>query len=136
MKQCAFILLYPCFQGRHKKDDEIRGRKVPAGSLMLIVPWLLHRHKKLWKDPDHFIPERFMPDAIKPKKFSYIPFSIGPRVCIAKNFGVTESVLAIAIIAQRFRLTLPTETEVSHECRLTLRPKGKLPMTLKFRKDK
>ena len=126
----------PVLSRQAQKDDEIRGRKVPAGSLMLIVPWLLHRHKKLWKDPDHFIPERFMPDAIKPKKFSYIPFSIGPRVCIAKNFGVTESVLAIAIIAQRFRLTLPTETEVSHECRLTLRPKGKLPMTLKFRKDK
>jgi len=124
----------PILSRQALKDDEIRGKKIPAGSLMLIVPWLIQRHTKLWKNPDHFIPERFMPGAEKPKKFSYIPFSIGPRVCIAKNFGVTESVLAIAIIAQKFRLTLPKDTDVTHECRLTLRPKGKLPMTLKFRK--
>ena len=124
----------PILSRQALKDDEIRGKKIPAGSLMLIVPWLIQRHTKLWKNPDHFIPERFMPGAEKPKKFSYIPFSIGPRVCIAKNFGVTESVLAIAIIAQKFRLTLPKDTDVTHECRLTLRPKGKLPMTLKLRK--
>jgi cytochrome P450 len=123
----------PILSRQALKDDEIRGRKIPAGSLMLIVPWLIQRHQKFWTDPDHFIPERFMPDAEKPKKFSYLPFSVGPRVCIAKNFGITESVLAVAIIAQKFRLTLPSEADVSHECRLTLRPKGKLPMTLKFR---
>jgi len=126
----------PILSRQALKEDEIRGKKIPAGSLMLIVPWLIQRHKKFWKDPDHFIPERFMPGAEKPKKFSYLPFSAGPRVCIGKSFGITESVFAIAIIAQRYRLTLPSEADVSHECRLTLRPKGKLPMTLEFRKNK
>ncbi len=123
----------PILSRQALKDDDIRGRKVPAGSLMLIVPWLVQRHKKFWKNPDSFIPERFLPSAEKPKKFTYLPFSAGPRVCIAKSFGITESVLAIAIIAQRFRLTLPPNADVKHECRLTLRPKGKLPMTMQIR---
>ena len=124
----------PILSRQALKDDEIRGKKVPAGSLMLVVPWLVQRHKKYWKDPDHFIPERFMPGAEKPKKFTYLPFSAGPRVCIGKSFGITESVLAIAIIAQRFRLKLPKNADIKHECRLTLRPKGKLPMTMEIRK--
>jgi len=123
----------PLLSRQALKDDEIRGRKVPAGSIMLVAPWLIQRHKKFWKNPDSFIPERFMPGAEKPKKFTYLPFSAGPRVCIGKSFGITESVLAIAIVAQRFRLTLPANADVKHECRLTLRPKGKLPMTMKIR---
>lgn len=124
----------PILSRQALKEDTIRGKKVPAGSIMLIVPWLIQRHKKFWKDPDHFIPERFMPGAEKPKKFTYLPFSAGPRVCIGKSFGITESVLAIAIIAQHFRLTLSADTDVKHECRLTLRPKGKLPMKMEIRK--
>ncbi len=120
----------PILSRQALKDDTIRGRKVPEGSLMLIVPWLIQRHKKYWTNPDSFIPERFMPGAEKPQKFTYIPFSAGPRVCIGRSFGITESVLAVAIIAQRFRLTLDKNTAITHECRLTLRPKGKLPMTL------
>lgn len=123
----------PILSRQALKEDEIRGRKIPAGSLMLIVPWLVQRHKKFWKNPDSFMPERFMPGAEKPKKFTYLPFSAGPRVCIGKSFGITESVLAIAIVAQRFRLKLPTNADVKHECRLTLRPKGKLPMTMEIR---
>lgn len=123
----------PILSRQALKDDEIRGRKVPAGSLMLVVPWLIQRHKKFWENPDHFIPERFMPGSKKPQKFSYLPFSAGPRVCIGKSFGITESVLAVAIIAQRFRLSLSPDEEVKHECRLTLRPKGKLPMNMTIR---
>ena len=123
----------PILSRQALKEDEIRGKKIPAGSLMLVVPWLIQRHQKHWENPDHFIPERFMPGEKKPKKFTYLPFSAGPRVCIGKSFGITESVLAVATIAQRFRLELPAEAEVKHECRLTLRPKGKLPMIMKIR---
>ncbi|GAA0409734.1 cytochrome P450 [Cocleimonas flava] len=115
------------------EGDTIRGKKVPPGSIMLIVPWLIQRHKKYWDKPDHFIPERFMPDAPKPIKFTYIPFSAGPRVCLAKNFGIIESVLSIAILAQKFRLSLDENQKVEHECRLTLRPKGRLPMKIQNR---
>ena len=114
-------------------EDEIRGRRIPPNSIMLIVPWLIQRHKKFWDKPDHFIPERFMPGAKRPEKFTYLPFSAGPRVCIGRSFGITESVLSLAILAQRFKLELDSGSEVSHECRLTLRPKGNLPMKLAHR---
>ncbi|MEH6456213.1 MAG: cytochrome P450 [Cocleimonas sp.] len=123
----------PILSREAKEEDTIRNTKVPPGSIMLIVPWLIHRHKKYWDKPDHFIPERFMPDAPKPIKFSYIPFSAGPRVCLGKNFGIVESVLTIAMLAQRFRLSMAKDKKVEHECRLTLRPKGRLPMKIKAR---
>ncbi|PWQ96694.1 cytochrome P450 [Leucothrix arctica] len=124
----------PIISRQASEDDTIRKKHIPKGSLMLVVPWLLHRHKNHWDDPDSFIPERFLAGAErKPNKFAYIPFSAGPRVCPGKNFGLVESVLSIAILAQHFRLTLPEGTLVKHECRLTLRPKGNLPMTLEIR---
>jgi len=112
-------------------DDTIRKRHVPAGSIMLVVPWLLHRHELYWDKPNHFIPERFLPNAEKkPDKFSYVPFSVGPRVCLAKFFGTVEATLCLAVLAKHFRLTLPQGTEVKHDCRLTLRPKDNLPMQI------
>lgn len=124
----------PILSRQASEDDTIRRQQIPKGSLMLIVPWLLHRHEKLWDRPNTFIPERFLAGSRnKPNKFAYLPFSAGPRVCLGKSFGIVESVLSIAILAQRFRLTLPKGTELSHECRLTLRPKGNLPMTLEKR---
>ena len=126
----------PILSREAKEDDIIRKRKVPAGSLMLVVPWLLHRHRDYWDKPDHFIPERFLDVNNRPDKFLYLPFSVGPRVCIAKMFGMVESVLVIATLAQRFRLTLPQGTDVVHECRLTLRPRGALNMKLEPRKAK
>ena len=125
----------PILSRQATEDDVIRKKHIPKGSLMLVVPWLLHRHKKFWDQPDTFIPERFLAGAEnKPNKFAYLPFSAGPRVCLGKSFGIVESVLSIAIIAQKFRLTLPHGTKISHECRLTLRPKGSLPMQLESRK--
>lgn len=123
----------PILSREAMEDDVIRRRDIPKGSLMLVVPWLLHRHRDYWDSPDHFIPERFLDVNNRPDKFLYLPFSVGPRVCIGKMFGLVEAVLAIAILAQRFRLTLPQGTEVVHECRLTLRPRGKLLMKLERR---
>ena len=124
----------PILSREAKEDDVLRGKKIPAGSIMIVAPWLIHRHKWYWDQPDHFIPERFMSGAKKPIKFTYLPFSLGPRVCIGKSFGLAESILSIAILAKHFRLTLPAGTEVGHECRLTLRPEGRLPMRLESRR--
>ncbi len=123
----------PILSRQARGEDMIRKRKVPAGSIMLVVPWLLHRHRNYWDNPDAFIPERFMDVNKRPDKFLYLPFSVGPRVCIGKMFGLVEAVLAISTLAQRFRLTLPLGTQVTHECRLTLRPRGALNMRLEPR---
>ena len=115
-------------------EDTIRKRRIPPGSIMLVTPWLLHRHEHHWKHPNQFFPERFLPGAKdKINKYVYIPFSIGPRVCLGKYFGQVELALCLATIAQQFRLVLPPNTTVTHECRLTLRPRGRLPMKLEKR---
>lgn len=123
----------PILSRQAKQADVIRKKTIPAGSIMLVVPWLLHRHRNYWDNPDAFIPERFMDVNKRPDKFLYLPFSVGPRVCLGKMFGMVEAVIAIASLAQHFRLTLPKGTVVTHECRLTLRPRGALAMQLETR---
>jgi cytochrome P450 len=120
----------PVLARQAREDDTINGQHIPAKSNILIVPWLLQRHKKHWEHPDHFIPERFLPDAKKPTKFTYIPFSAGPRVCPGKTFGIKESVLVFAILAQRFRAETTNGYAGEMDCRLTLRPRDNLPMRL------
>jgi cytochrome P450 len=112
-------------------DDMIRDRPIPKGSIMMVVPWLLHRHELLWERPHEFVPERFLPDwPTRHAKFSYIPFSAGPRICLGAAFALTEAVICLATLAQAFALRIPPGHTVGYECRLTLRPAGGLPMLL------
>jgi cytochrome P450 len=116
------------------EEEEIRGRPVPKGSLIMVVPWLIHRHRLLWDKPDHFIPDRFLPGGTGPKsKFSYVPFSIGPRICAGLSFGLNEAILSLATLAQGFSLRLKPGHVVEPVCRLTLRPGDGLPMLLRRR---
>lgn len=113
------------------EDETIRGRPVPRGSIVMVVPWTLHRHRHLWDRPDHFRPERFLPGSAEPvSKFAYVPFSIGPRICAGMSFGMTEAILCLAVLAQAFRPSLEPGHVVEPVCRLTLRPGDRLPMRL------
>ncbi|MDB5370611.1 MAG: Cytochrome [Roseomonas sp.] len=114
------------------RDGELAGRKVRKGSLVMAVPWLLHRHRKLWSQPDAFIPERFLPggEAASKPRYTWIPFAIGPRVCTGAAFGLTEAVLCLATLSAGFAPRLVPGTEVRPVCRLTLRPGDSLPMLL------
>lgn len=105
-------------------DDEMSGYKIPAGSEILIFPYITHRHCKWWPEPDKFYPERFAPEnALSRQKFAYIPFGAGPRACLGLNFAVTEIQVVLALIMQRFHLQLAAGTEpVSAEPSVTLRP--------------
>ena len=115
-------------------DDKVGRRKVRAGSTVVIAPWLLHRHQKLWTDPQAFRPERFLaPESDSRVKYSYLPFGAGPRACLGSGFGLTESMLILAIAAQRFRLVLESDEPVEALGRLTIRPHGGLPMRLEPR---
>jgi cytochrome P450 len=104
----------------------LAGRRLPRGTLVLVVPWLLHRNPKLWPEPDTFRPDRFLEGT--PPRYGYIPFSIGPRVCSGQQFGLTEAVLCLATLAQHIRLELRPGHVVEPVSRLTLRPGATLPM--------
>jgi cytochrome P450 len=86
--------------------DTIAGFPVKKGDVILIAPWLLHRHEKLWRDPAAFIPSRFMPPAAPPDRFAYLPFGVGARVCIGAHFALVEATLALARIVAAFRVEL------------------------------
>ena len=110
-------------------DDVLCGRPIKAGSLVLVVPWLLHRHRRLWRDPDRFDPERFAPEQTRRRdRYAYVPFGAGPRRCLGGFFAMTEACLILATIAQRVSLTLRPGFRVEPRCRLTLRPARGLPM--------
>ena len=86
--------------------DTIAGRPVKNKDVILIAPWLLHRHEKLWRDPNAFIPSRFMPGAPPPDRFAYLPFGVGARVCIGAHFALVEATLALAKMIGAFRIEL------------------------------
>ena len=86
--------------------DTIAGMPVKKKDVILIAPWLLHRHEKLWRDPNAFIPARFMPGAPPPDRFAYLPFGVGARVCIGAHFALVEATLALAKIIGAFRVEL------------------------------
>lgn len=86
--------------------DTIAGMPVKKNDVVLIAPWLLHRHEKLWRDPNAFIPSRFMPPSPPPDRFAYLPFGVGARVCIGAHFALVEATLALARIIGAFRVEL------------------------------
>jgi cytochrome P450 len=86
--------------------DTIAGLPVKSKDVILIAPWLLHRHEKLWRDPNAFIPTRFMPPSPPPDRFAYLPFGVGARVCIGAHFALVEATLALARMIGAFRVEL------------------------------
>jgi len=86
--------------------DTIAGMPVRKHDVVLIAPWLLHRHEKLWRDPNAFIPARFLPSAPQPDRFAYLPFGVGARICIGAHFALVEATLALAKIIGAFRVEL------------------------------
>jgi cytochrome P450 len=86
--------------------DMIAGMPVRKNDVVLIAPWLLHRHEKLWRDPNAFIPQRFMPPAPPPDRFAYLPFGVGARICVGAHFALVEATLALAKIIGAYRVTL------------------------------
>jgi cytochrome P450 len=111
--------------------DYILGHRIAAGALVLIVPWLLHRKASLWDQPHRFNPDRF---TTEPPRFTYIPFGAGQRICIGSTFAMTEAILILAIVAQRYRLRLKAGHPIEPQGLITLRPRYGMPMTVEPRR--
>ncbi len=126
----------PGLSGREAQaDDEIAGHPIAKGAMVLIAPWLVHRHRKLWDEPERFDPERFSParSAGRPR-FAYMPFGGGPRVCIGAALAMTETMLILATMAQRYRLRLVPGQDIVLQHRVTMRPRDGIRMILCPRK--
>jgi cytochrome P450 len=115
--------------------DRIGDVAVAPGTRIIIAPWVLHRHRKLWPDADLFVPERFAPARRSEiPRFAYLPFGAGARTCVGMTFAMQEALLALVMIARRFRLSLAEGAEVMPFARMTLRPLNGLPMRIEARK--
>ncbi|HMN73291.1 MAG TPA: cytochrome P450 [Rhodoblastus sp.] len=110
-------------------DDVICGKKISAGSVVTVSPFLLHRHKTLWDRADVFDPARFLGEnRERIDRFAYIPFGAGPRVCIGMGFAMQEAIIVLAHLTRAFRFDLAPGHVVRPVQRITLRPQGGMPM--------
>jgi hypothetical protein len=115
-------------------DDNLNGERVRPGSLIVISPYVLHRHRLLWDRPDTFDPQRFLGSArMEIDRFAYLPFGVGPRKCIGSTFALQEATLVLAMIAKYFSFGLKPGHAVWPTLRVTLRPANGLPMIVRRR---
>jgi cytochrome P450 len=92
--------------------DRLGDIAVERGTLVMISPWVLQRHRRLWKDPDAFNPSRFLGDAPLAHRYAYMPFGAGPRICIGAQLALTEAVLVLATMIQRFHVSMASPRPV------------------------
>ncbi len=110
-------------------DDAYDDLKIPKGATVLVMPWVIHRHRLYWDQPDAFMPERFWPgNRDKLDRFQYLPFGAGPRVCIGASFALQEAVIALAILLDGRRFEVLETTKPWPVQKLTTQPQGGLPM--------
>ncbi len=103
-------------------DLRLGGAHVPAGSLVIISPWIVHRHPAAWNDPQRFDPQRFLAQATPAgARHAYLPFGAGPRMCIGRDFAYAEAVLTLSILSRAVRLA-PTGPPVAALPLVTIRP--------------
>jgi cytochrome P450 len=115
-------------------EDEVGGESVSQGSLIVISPYVLHRHRSLWERPDVFDPRRFLgKQRATIDRFAYLPFGVGPRKCIGSAFALQEATLVLAAIVKNFDFALCPGHKVWPILRVTLRPANGLAMLIKKR---
>ena len=112
------------------KDTEVDGYLLKAGRSAIFCIYNLHHHADFWQQPEQFDPDRFL---LPQKKYSFIPFGTGERICIGSHFALMESQLLLSMIVQHYDLHLLDPAEVEIEMAVTLRPKGGIPVRIKRR---
>jgi cytochrome P450 len=115
-------------------DDDVGGTPVPAGSMVAVLPYLVHRNPAVWPNPSGFDPERFLPGGPPRHRYSWIPFGGGKRGCVGAGFARQEAVLALARICRDYRLDLLDAALPSPRGLVTLRPAGPVRMRLTRRR--
>ncbi len=110
-------------------DTELGGEPVKAGVQTVIPIYAIHRHKRLWDDPDRFDPMRFAPDReAKLQRYQYMPFGAGPRICIGMAFAMIEAIAILATLLRTSRFGIVDAYEPMPVSRVTLRPSHGMPL--------
>lgn len=129
------LRLYPpawAISRRSHRDDEVGGRQVPAGTLAIISPWLVHRRPDLWPEPEAFRPERFLDGTART---GYLPFGQGPRLCIGREFALGEMVVVLAELLREHRIDVPGGpggwTRPVAEAKVAVHPRGGMPLVVR-----
>jgi cytochrome P450 len=121
--------------GRRALADHHAGPYViPAGSVVIVSPYLVHHDPRWYEDPETFVPERWTDEERATRsRYAYMPFGAGPRMCVGEPFARLEGVLILATMAQRWRLRLVPGHPVELQPVITLRPKHGMAMTAERR---
>jgi len=121
--------------GRMTRGEEtLGGERYPAGTAILISPWVLHRHARLWREPDMFDPERFLPGRREQiSRYAYLPFGAGPRVCLGMGFAMQEAVVLLAILIKHLRFERADNHPVRLRQCITLQTDAPLRMRIRAR---
>jgi cytochrome P450 len=127
--------LYPAAPGlssrRALAEDVVCGTTIPKGASVNIMPWVVHRHRRLWDDPERFDPDRFSAERSPGRpRFAYLPFGGGPRVCIGQVLAMNEAILVLAALAQAYAPRLAPDANVVPAANITLSPRHGLKMIL------
>jgi cytochrome P450 len=131
------LRLYPpgwLFTRRNLEADELGGYAIAPRTDVFICPYLLHRHPAFWDRPEEFRPDRFAAADVEERhRFSYIPFSVGPRHCIGENVAMFEMLVHVQQMCKRFRLRRADTSDIELEAQINLRPRSNLMMTIEAR---
>jgi cytochrome P450 len=131
------IRLYPpawSVGRRNLQEYRIGDYLIPPRTVILMSPYVVQRDPRWFPEPDRFLPERFLPEAVASRpKFSYFPFGGGARVCIGERFAWMEGVLLLATLAQKWRLRLAKDARIETKALITLRPNYGMPMVIEPR---
>jgi cytochrome P450 len=124
------LRLYPpawALSRRSHQADVVGGFPVPAGTMVIISPWLLHRRDGSWPDPSAFRPQRFLEAGAG--RWGYLPFGQGPRLCIGREFAVGEMVLVLSRLLSHHRVALPPGwSRPAARAQVAVHPHGGMPL--------
>ena len=127
------LRLYPpawTLSRRAREADVVAGREVPARTMVIVSPWLLHRRPDLWPDPLAFRPERFCDPAAG--RVGYLPFGQGPRLCIGREFALGEMMIVLGRLLPGLRLSVPAGwTRPAPLAQVAVHPRGGMPLLLR-----
>jgi cytochrome P450 len=121
----------PMMVRENTQAEEMRGRKIAPGAQMVLSPWHLHRHERIWPNPDDFDPARWQTEENRAcMRDAYMPFSAGPRVCTGAGFAMVEGPLLLAMLVKHWRFLRIEGRDPVPVAHLTVRAKDGIWLTI------